>query len=442
MNIAVSEALRTKPSGNPWLGEVPAHWEVKRADAVLEEQRTMLQSEGFVGREVFHYSIPSIQETGDGAVEEGETIASAKTWITKEVLLVSKLNPRKGTVLIGRPREQLTVCSGEFIPLVAVGCDLRYAEYVYRSEEVRQQMDAAVRSVTRSHQRASSEDIRKVQWAWPPLPEQRAIAAFLDERTARIDALVARKRRLVQLLKVKRQALITRAVTRGLDMKAKMKKSGVPWLGEVPEGWEVAPLVRFVRPKPGAVRTGPFGSQLVASEMSEGEVKVYNQRTVIDRDFELGDNYITREKYTELKSFTIEPGDVLVTTRGTIGRCVVFPDSAEPGILHPCLMRVQVQPDRLSREYLELLIDESGLVTQQLRIMSNATTIEVIYSESLKRVVLLVPPLLEQEVILEHIGHATTRLDALVTKVEQAVERLQEYRTALISAAVTGKVRV
>src|SRR5690606_13665335 len=90
--------------------------------------------------------------------------------------------------------------------------------------------------------RADWEFVGNIPLPLPPLPEQRAIAAFLDERTARIDALVARKRRLVQLLKEKRQALITRAVTRGLDPKVKMKESGVPWLGEVPEHWEVKRL--------------------------------------------------------------------------------------------------------------------------------------------------------------------------------------------------------
>jgi type I restriction enzyme S subunit len=419
----------TKPSGIPWLGEVPAHWEVKRADAVLEEQRTMLQPESFVGREVFHYSIPSIQETGDGSVEEGETIASAKTWITKEVLLVSKLNPRKGTVLIGRPREQLTVCSGEFIPLVAVGCDLRYAEYVYRSEEVRQQMDAAVRSVTRSHQRAASEDIRKVQWAWPPLPEQRAIAAFLDERTARIDRLMARKRRLVQLLKEKRQALITRAVTRGLDPKVKMKESGVPWLGVVPEHWVIEKFFRIVNITEGQVNpeVEPYIDMLLIAP-----------NHIESRTGKLIARETSAEQAAESGKYLCPDGAVVYSKiRPALRKATMAPEA--------CLCSADMYPmvgvKGMTNGYLLwLLLCDS--FSQWVVLDSERVAMPKVNRETMNAYWLPLPPVPEQEAIVAFITEQNTRIDGLVTKVEAATERLQEYRTALISAAVTGKVRV
>lgn len=121
---------------------------------------------------------------------------------------------------------------------------------------------------------------------------------------------------------------------------------------------------------------------------------------------------------------------------------MIVPIDAEKGILHPCLMRIQAKQETVCNRYLELLIDQSGLVLEQLKIMSNATTIEAIYSQSLKEVWLPIPPIPEQESIIEYIDSETTQIDKLIYKVESAIDRLQEYRTALITAAVTGKIDV
>ncbi|HZM11158.1 MAG TPA: restriction endonuclease subunit S, partial [Candidatus Limnocylindrales bacterium] len=256
------------------------------------------------------------------------------------------------------------------------------------------------------------------------------------------DALIERKRRQIELLQEKRSALISHAVTKGLDSHAPMKDSGIEWLGQIPKHWRIVPLKYSLLPRGGAIKTGPFGSQLLSSDMASGDVKVYNQRNVLDRDFLSGENYVSDDKYEELKSFTVFPQDVLITTRGTIGRCALLPDNAERGILHPCLMRVQPNPLITSPEYVALLIQDSGIVLLQLQLLSNATTIEVIYSESLKSVRLPLPPASEQQAILTYVTREAERHDALISKVQDSIDVLREHRTTLISAAVTGKIDV
>ena len=176
--------------------------------------------------------------------------------------------------------------------------------------------------------------------------------------------------------------------------------------------------------------------------MQAGEYKVYNQRSVIDRDAASGDNYVSQSKFEELRPFAVAPGDLLITTRGTIGRCFILPDDAEPGILHPCLMRIRSEPKLLLSEFLALLIQDSSLVQTQLFLLSNATTIEVIYSDTMKRAIVPVPPVEEQRQILAFLNRETAKLDALIAKVWASIGKLREYRAALISAAVTGKVDV
>lgn len=272
--------------------------------------------------------------------------------------------------------------------------------------------------------------------------EQLAVSSFLDRETGRIDALIERRQKQIRLLQEDRVALISHAVTKGLNPKVTMKDSGIEWLGEIPEHWQLTPLKFLLLPRANAVKTGPFGSQLLSSEMMEGPIKVYNQRNVLDRDFSEGNNYISEDKYTKLKAFTICPGDILITTRGSIGRCALFPDDAEKGILHPCLMRIQADKRGVLPEYLVLLLQDSKLVQLQLLLMSNATTIDVIYSDSLKSVHLPIPPVREQSQILSELAENTFKLERLMSKVSDSIDILREYRTALISAVVTGKIDV
>jgi type I restriction enzyme S subunit len=442
-----------KPSGVEWLGDVPEHWNVLRSDSMVTTAKRQVTPETFAAEEVFHYSIPVVQELGTGAVENGENIASAKQVIDGPVVLVSRLNPRKATICRADPDDQLlTLASTEFVALKATTGDLRFLEYLVSSELFRQRLDSWVQSVTRSHQRARPEEIYRFWNAWPQPHEQRVIAAFLDSETAKIDTLVAKKQTLIERLKEKRAALISRTVTRGLppdaaraagvDPNSNFKPSGIAWLGDIPKHWRAKRLKHVLRARKGAIKTGPFGSQLHSSEMLGGEIKVFNQQTVIDRDIAGGDNYISAEKFAELAAFEVFAGDLLITTRGTIGRCMIVSDNAERGILHPCLMRIQIDRQQALDRYVEIVIQESGRVLEQLQLMSNATTIDVIYSEALKEVWIALPPVLEQSAIVAYLDRETTMIDRMVGKVETAIERLQEYRTALITAAVAGKIDV
>jgi type I restriction enzyme S subunit len=284
--------------------------------------------------------------------------------------------------------------------------------------------------------------IDNVELPFPPNSEQIAICAFLDRETAKVDALAEGQQRLIALLKEKRQAVISAAVTKGLDPNAPMKDSGVEWLGEVPVHWRVGALKHFVRARAGAIKSGPFGSQLTSAEMQSGSIKVYNQRNVIDGDFESGDNFISDEKFSALSSFETFPGDVLVSTRGTIGRASILPKNATQGILHPCVIRVQPEPSMLNGEFLRSLIQDSNLLRTQIDLMSNATTIDVIYSETMASLFVPVPPLEEQGAISAYLERTNGQFDALIREAETAIALLQERRSALISAAVTGKIDV
>ncbi|EJQ7927879.1 restriction endonuclease subunit S, partial [Pseudomonas aeruginosa] len=235
-----------KDSGVEWLGEVPEGWILARGDAYLRSQAKVVSADYLGGKEVFHYSIPAVQATGDGQLEDGDEIDSSKLLVEQPQVLISKLNPRKNTVCLAGPREVVTVCSGEFVPLQSDCMDLKWVYYLVSSENFKKRLESLVESATRSHQRVNPSDILKFRGAFPLLAEQTQIARFLDHETARIDALIEEQQRLIELLKEKRQAVISHAVTKGLDPKVPMKDSGVEWLGEVPAHWQVKRLKHLV----------------------------------------------------------------------------------------------------------------------------------------------------------------------------------------------------
>lgn len=210
-----------RPSGVEWLGDLPAHWALRRSDAVLARVRRQIDRKDFRDQEVMHYSIPSVQETGTGAVEPGESIESGKQVVAGPVVLVSRLNPRKATVCCAEPHPTLlTIASVEFVALRPTSTVLRFLFYLQQTEFVRQRLHAGVRSVTRSHQRVEADSVYRFWHAWPPTEEQQAIADYLDRETAKLDALVAKIETAIERLREYRSALITAAVTGKVDVRS------------------------------------------------------------------------------------------------------------------------------------------------------------------------------------------------------------------------------
>jgi len=424
-----------KASGVEWLGDVPEHWEVKRSDSFLTYSRAQLDPKEFQGLEVFHYSIPVVQEIGTGQLEDGAEIASGKQVIKKKVVLVSKLNPRKGTICIAEPQKALTLCSTEFVALEPNGCDIRYLSYLVRAEGFRQGLESKVTSVTNSHQRANPVDIYRFWNAWPVLAEQVAIATFLDRETAKIDGLIAEQRRLMELLKEKRQAVISHAVTKGLNPNAKMKPSGVEWLGDVPEGWRVG--------KCGFYLSILSGFAFPSTGFLEDET---NPRLL--RGINVG---VSRLKWDETVYWQRLPDDGLDIYEMRVGDLVIGMDrplisegirvaKVTEGDL-PCLLLQRVASlkagTQLNPDYLMRLLS-SKMFVAHFAPETTGVSVPHISPEQIYNFVIPVPPLAEQDGIVAFLTANTAKFDTLTVEAQRAIDLLQERRTALISAAVTG----
>lgn len=275
----------------------------------------------------------------------------------------------------------------------------------------------------------NAEKVRNLPALLPPLPEQLAIAGFLDRETAKIDALVVEQQRLIALLKEKRQAVISHAVTKGLNPDAPMKPSGIEWLGDVPAQWEVIRIARIFRE---AVDTGSDHLPILSVSIHDGVSDKELDEAELDRKVTRSDD---RTKYK-----AVLPGDLAYNMmrawQGAFGAVTVA------GQVSPAY--VVARPIRNVRtEFVESVLRTPQAVEQMRRHSRGITDFRLrLYWEEFKNIHIALPPIEEQGAILSRIENATFKFDALANEAEQAIKLLKERRSALISAAVTGQIDV
>ena len=278
----------------------------------------------------------------------------------------------------------------------------------------------------------------------PSLDEQAAIVTFLDRETAKIDALVADYRTLIDLLQEKRQAVISHAVTKGLDSTAPMKDSGVEWLGEVPEHWEVKPLKFIAIGKGGdGIQIGPYGSMLTDIQYDEpSSCKVYGQENVISGDFDRGNRWAPDSTRYSLQGYEVEPGDILFTRKGSIGQCAIVPAGISPGVIDSDTIRLRLDEAEVLNGFITLGFRSAHYVQAQVQVMKTGAILSGLNSSTIASLRFAVPLRSEQTQILDYLADEIGKIGSLITDAQDAINLLQERRTALISAAVTGKIDV
>lgn len=416
-----------KPSGVEWLGDVPEHWEVKR----LSYLATLKSGENITSE--------MIAEGGDCPVYGGNGLRGN----------YHKFTHRGHHALIGRQGAlcgNINYASGEFYASehALVVSPLKEYSVVWMGELLRA-MNLGQYSVTAAQPGIAAEVIRGLRIPVPPLPEQRAIAAFLDRETGRIDALIAKKRELVERLKEKRTALISHTVTHGLPPEAAkkaglpvnppLKPSGVEWLNDIPKHWEVKRLKFVIKER---LQYGANES----SGIDDPDLPRYVRITDIDEMGKLRPETFRSLPVEIAREYFLEDGDVLFARSGaTSGKTFLYRHEWGKCAYAGYLIRARLNQNKIEPQFLRHFTNSSNY-WQWLSSSLIQATIQNVSAEKYADLALPLPPLSEQAAIAAYLDAETAKLDTLVAKIEEAVERLQEYRTALITAAVTGKIDV
>lgn len=405
---------RYKDSGIKWLGKIPEHWTVKRLKRV---------GEAIIG---LIYEPKDIVDEGQGTlvlrssnVQEGQIVFEDNVFVKKDI--PERLKTRIGDILIcSRNGSRALIGKNAQIDenssMVTFGAFMtifrsvynNYLFYVFNSELFDYQSGAFLTSTINQ---LTISNLYSFEVPIPPLDDQRFIVAFLDCETSKIDALIDEQHNLIELLQEKRQATISHAVTKGLNPSAPMKDSGVEWLGEVPERWEVKQLKWAV--------TLQRGHDLTTEERIDGIAQLVTSSGIV------GTHNAVAAK-----------GPGIVTGRyGTIGEFYFVKEDYWP--INTTLYSVNLHGNYALFLYY-LLIHLSPFFL----LHSVKSAVPGVDRNDVHPTLTTVPPLNEQHLIATFLNHETGKIDALIAEAETAITLLQERRSALISAAVTGKIDV
>ncbi|MDX3356376.1 hypothetical protein PV703_24320 [Streptomyces sp. ME01-24h] len=380
-----------------------------------------------LGDEVVHYSIPSVDSTGTGQIEESESIKSAKFRLSGGEVLISKLNPRKSRVVSVATSSLPIVSSTEFVGLRAGDAlDSRYLAYLLQSDFIRQELDARVQSVTRSHQRVAPEDITHLSVAVAPLAAQRRIADFLDAETARMSTLGDSLLRFDQDVRERERAVLADRLNAGVrSVRA-----------ELPAGWQWAPLMHLTD----SLRQIMYGIVLPGPNVTDGVPIVKGGDVAANRLSLESLNRTAREIEAGHVRSRLQGGDLVIAIRGSVGEIAVVPQELTGANLTQDAARISIGRS-VHAEWLRLVL-ESPLVYHQIQQRVTGATIKGINIWDLKRVFVPTPNRETQAILAESAGRAIQTHEDLRSRVAGHSRLLAERRQALISAAVTGQFDV
>lgn len=417
-----------KESGLPWLGQVPEHWEVRRAKFLLSE----IDTRSHFGTEqllrVSQYTGVTQRKSLDDS-DAPDTRASSLIGyklVEPDDLVINIMLAWNGSMGVSR-------YSGIASPAYCVYRFKKvalpwYFHELLRTPIYKQRIKTASTGVVESRLRLYSDDLGRLELPLPPPAEQAAIVRFLDWAGGRLERTIRAKRKIIALLNEQKQAIIHRAVTRGLDPNVPLKDSGIPWLGEIPAHWEVRRAKYLFREV--AERSIDGTEELLSVSHITG-VTPRNQKNI---------TMFKAESYAGHK--TCRCGDLVVNTMwawmGALGV------SDYEGIISPAYAVYRpLRPVSFNGSYIDLLLRSNPYIASFTR---NSTGVRAsrmrLYPEQFFRIPILLPPISEQEDIVVSLVSETKDITTAISRLEREIELLREYRTRLISDVVTGKLDV
>ncbi len=434
-----------KHTGVNWIGDIPEDWIVRRAKYVYQEidERSEDDSETLLSVSEYYGVAPRAN-----IIEEGD-------WLTRANSLVGYKKCRAGDLVVNimlawKRGLGVTDQDGIVSPAYVVFRlknrvdKAKYFHYLLRTDLYTAEFHRNSTGIIDSRLRLYSESFFDIRIIVPSPAEQRAIATFLDDKIRKIDTLIEKKQRLIDLLKEQRTAIINQAVTKGINIEMKMKDSGIEWVGKIPEHWEVKKLKYIKSTEPNAFVDGPFGSNLKTVHFVEnGNVLVVESGFItsgeyVEREFKT----ITLEHFETIRRSECKAGDIIIAKIGAnYGMSGILPELGKPAVVSGNSLKLTVNPDRHFNKFIQLQL-LALKANGALKLIVNETAQPALSLGLLNDLSLVVPNSAEQIEIVRFVESELDKVDMAISQAGRGIGLLQEYRTALISEIVTGKIDV
>ena len=418
-----------KDSGEDWLGVIPESWELTRLGTKFNERRAKVSDKDY----------PALSVTKNGTVPQLANAAKSndgdnRKLVKKGDFVINSRSDRKGSSGIAFQDGSVSLIN---IVIEPIDINPAYCNYLLKSFNFIEEFYRMGHGIVADLWTTRYDEMKAIKVAIPVLTEQTSIDNFLDEKTAKIDKAISQKKRLIELLKERKQIIIQNAVTKGLDPNVKMKDSGMEWIGEIPEHWEVKKL-----------------KHLYSDTYSGGTPSTENQNFwdgginwISSADVKTSFLSKTLRNISELglkrSSSNIAPkGSVIIVTRS--------------GILQHTLPIAVLLDDMAINQDIKCFVLKEGLITPKyllcfiqgknnevlVETRKQGATVESIEMEDFANLIMPLPHFDEQKLILEFVNNYSIQIEKSISLNKRQIEKLKEYKATLINSAVTGKIRV
>jgi type I restriction enzyme S subunit len=430
-----------KDSGVEWLGDVPAHWDVMPVKFVSSCNDEVIEESTIDDYEIEYVEISSVDSiygiTETTTMRFGTAPSRARRKVKDGDVIVSTVRTYLRAIApIYNPPENMIVSTG-FAVIRPRFVESHFLGYLFRAEFLIASVIS--RSVGVSYPAINASELMKLNVPVPPTSEQKTIAAFLDRETAKIDALIAEQQRLIELLKEKRQAVISHAVTKGLNPDAPMKDSGIEWLGEVPAHWEVKPIKFFIE----KIESGT-SVNAIDEPAQDNQIGVLKTSCVYSGVFNPTENKTVVEQEIDRVTCPVKSDTLIVSRMNTpdlVGATGLVTATAENIYLPDRLWQISFLDANPAFIY---YWTQTTVYRAYIKSVCSGTSssMQNLSQDQFRSFSLGIPGLKEQEKIVSFLISEIAKLDTLTAEAQHGIALLQERRSALISAAVTRKIDV
>ena len=437
-------AEQMKPSGIDWIGDIPSSWEINKVKYLATEPGTLFLDGDWIESDVIEESGIRYLTTGNVGAgfykEQGSGYISEKTFselhclnVYPGDLMISRLNEPIGrSCIIPDTESRYVVAVDNVILRPNANYNKKFIMYGMNADGYAEHANMIARGATMS--RISRSQLGQFWLAFPNIEEQQAIADFLDKECTQIDSIAADLERQIALLQQYKKSLITETVTKGLDKSVPMKDTGVEWIGQIPEHWDVEPIKYRV-----TFHNGDRGENYpTKSELQSEGIPFINAGHLEGDGLNMANmDYISEEKYRIMGGVKLRSGDILYCLRGSVGKNAIV--DMNQGTVASSL--VAIRSVRISAEYLYYCLN-SHIEEVQRYWWDNGTAQPNLSADNLGKYKICIPPVEEQKAIVKYLNNICSQIDNLIIGKKKQLSTIQQHKKSLIYEYVTGKKRV
>lgn len=419
-----------KDSGIAWIGEIPSEWDIKRLGNFYNPRNEKVSDKDYAPLSV----------TMKGIVPQLETAAKTDDGDNRKLVregdfVINSRSDRRGSCGISALDGSVSLINIVLCPKGKM--DAGFYNWLFHTSMFADEYYKWGHGIVDDLWTTRWSEMKNICVVNPSLSDQQSIASFLDTKCGEIDALISLQEEMISELQAYKQSVITEAVTKGLNPHAKMKDSGVEWIGEIPEGWKVMKLKNFCvflngdrsqnYPQPNEYKSK--GIPFLGADSLVGHYVDCNVA-----------RFISNEKYNSMGGLKIQIGDILYTLRGsTIGKNALC--NFDEGTVASSLMGIRVNNKMVSYNFLSYWLN-SAMEAIQRDALINGATAPNLSAQNVGGFIIFLPPLPEQHSIATYLDEKTSQIDSLIALKQQKIEELKDYKKSIIYEYVTGKKRV